>query len=127
MLYRLSKKREGEHVIGFVQKRRFCIEEISLAGARQLVRELPFQDIEGSDLPEIREKLGVSQLQLADFIGVHENTVYRYEMGINGVPDTLGLTITGLCFLRIAHEAEKNRQARDGVIPRLEKTIFEES
>lgn len=96
--------------INYVEKRRLRIEQIDLNEARILVKDLPFIVLEPEDVRFVRERLGLTQDQLADFLGVTRNAIYRWEVGINDVPNYIGLTIAGLCFLRIAYEVEVHRK-----------------
>lgn len=86
------------------------IHEIDLDGARELVRDMPFRDLGPEDIVEIRHTLGLNQVAFADFLGVADNTVYRWETSRNDVPTTISLAVTALCFMRIAYDAEINRQ-----------------
>ena len=40
-----------------------------------------------------REKLGLTQTELADILGVKMNTVYRWESGILAVPKSIELAM----------------------------------
>lgn len=49
--------------------------------------------MEGSELKEKREKLALTQTELADILGVKMNTVYRWESGILDVPKSIELAM----------------------------------
>jgi DNA-binding transcriptional regulator YiaG len=49
--------------------------------------------MEGKELKEKREKLELTQTELADILGVKMNTVYRWESGILSVPQSIGLAM----------------------------------
>lgn len=49
--------------------------------------------MEGNQLKAIREKLGLTQTELADILGVKMNTVYRWESGILSVPKSIELAM----------------------------------
>lgn len=120
----MAKKQGGMRVIDYIVKRKYMLDEINLEAARLMVRELPFQQIVAEDIKEIRSKLGLSVQALADFMGVNYHTVYKWEQEHRGIQEYVGLALAGLCFMRIAHDAEKQRLARGGVVPRLERDLF---
>ncbi|HEX8195315.1 MAG TPA: helix-turn-helix domain-containing protein [Pyrinomonadaceae bacterium] len=49
--------------------------------------------MEGKELKSKREKLGLTQTELADILGVKMNTVYRWESGILTVPKSIELAM----------------------------------
>jgi len=49
--------------------------------------------MEGRELKEKREKLELTQTELADILGVKMNTVYRWESGILSVPKSIKLAM----------------------------------
>lgn len=49
--------------------------------------------MEGSELKQKRESLGLTQTGLADILGVKMNTVYRWESGILAVPKSIVLAM----------------------------------
>ncbi len=49
--------------------------------------------MEGRELKEKREKLELTQTELADILGVKMNTVYRWESGILSVPQSIELAM----------------------------------
>ncbi|MBA2494528.1 MAG: DUF1870 family protein [Acidobacteria bacterium] len=49
--------------------------------------------MKGEELKEKREKLGLTQTELADILGVKMNTVYRWESGILFVPKSIELAM----------------------------------
>lgn len=111
--------------VDYVTKRRYMIDMIDLAAARSIVKDLPFQVIHPEDLTRIRTQLKLTQDDLADFIGYGKNAVYRWENALNQIPATVGIAIVGLCFLRIAHEAEKQRRLHlQGIGTKRAKDFF---
>ncbi len=49
--------------------------------------------MEGTELKDKREKLGLTQTELAEIFGVKMNTVYRWESGILSVPKSIILAM----------------------------------
>jgi len=49
--------------------------------------------MEGKELKDKRERLGFTQTELADILGVKMNTVYRWESGILTVPQSIELAM----------------------------------
>ncbi len=49
--------------------------------------------MEGKELKQKREKLEITQSELADILGVKTNTVYRWESGILSVPKSIELAM----------------------------------
>ncbi len=49
--------------------------------------------MKGKELKGKREKLGLTQTELADILGVKMNTVYRWESGILFVPKSIELAM----------------------------------
>lgn len=49
--------------------------------------------MEGKELKQKREELGLTQTELADILGVKMNTVYRWESGILQVPKSIELAM----------------------------------
>ena len=49
--------------------------------------------MEGKELKQKRETLGLTQTELADILGVKMNTVYRWESGILTVPKSIELAM----------------------------------
>jgi len=49
--------------------------------------------MEGTELKQKREHLGLTQTELADILGVKMNTVYRWESGILTVPKSIELAM----------------------------------
>jgi transcriptional regulator with XRE-family HTH domain len=49
--------------------------------------------MDGAELKDKREKLGLTQTELAEILGVKMNTVYRWESGILSVPKSIVLAM----------------------------------
>ncbi|MCD9187261.1 MAG: helix-turn-helix domain-containing protein [Pyrinomonadaceae bacterium] len=49
--------------------------------------------MEGKELKQKRESLGLTQTELAEILGVKMNTVYRWESGILDVPKSIELAM----------------------------------
>ena len=49
--------------------------------------------MEGKELKQKRESLGLTQTELAKLLGVKMNTVYRWESGILAVPKSIELAM----------------------------------
>lgn len=49
--------------------------------------------MEGKELKQKRENLGLTQTELAEILGVKMNTVYRWESGILDVPKSIELAM----------------------------------
>lgn len=49
--------------------------------------------MEGKELKQKREELGLTQTELAQILGVKMNTVYRWESGILQVPKSIELAM----------------------------------
>ena len=49
--------------------------------------------MEGEELKQKRDALGMTQAQLAESLGVKPNTVARYERGVLVIPQTVALAI----------------------------------
>lgn len=49
--------------------------------------------MEGKELKQKRENLGLTQTELAEILGVKMNTVYRWESGILSVPKSIQLAM----------------------------------
>ena len=56
------------------------------------IGKIPF-DMTGEQLKEIREKLGLSQTELAERLRVARNTVWRWEQGKRHIPEFLDLAL----------------------------------
>ncbi|HEX8286788.1 MAG TPA: helix-turn-helix domain-containing protein [Pyrinomonadaceae bacterium] len=52
--------------------------------------------MESKELKQRRERLGMTQAELADVLGVAENTVWRYEKGATSIPKHMSLTLEAL-------------------------------
>jgi transcriptional regulator with XRE-family HTH domain len=52
--------------------------------------------MESKELKQRRERLGMTQAELADILGVAENTVWRYEKGATSIPKHMTLTLEAL-------------------------------
>lgn len=52
--------------------------------------------MKGEALREAREKMGLTQVQLAEELGVQSNTVARYERGVLTIPKVVELAIEAL-------------------------------
>ena len=52
--------------------------------------------MEKQDLTKWRKKFGLTQKQLADFLGVKNMTVYRWESGMRAIPSMLPWALKGL-------------------------------
>ncbi len=64
--------------------------------------------MEGSELKEKREKLGLTQTKLAEILGVKMNTVYRWESGILAVPQSIELAMETVERKYKNHKNHKN-------------------
>jgi len=60
-----------------------------------------------NELKQIRSRLGVTQTQLAEQLGVTQNTVARWEMGARGIPEP-----TARLIERLAAEGRKAKRKR---------------
>lgn len=52
--------------------------------------------MESAELKQRREQLGLTQAELAEVLGVAENTVWRYEKGATAIPKHMALTLEAL-------------------------------
>ncbi len=52
--------------------------------------------MEANELKQRRERLGLTQAEFAEILGVAENTVWRYEKGMVAVPKHMELTLEAL-------------------------------
>ena len=60
--------------------------------------------MKGIKLKEIREKLRLTQAQLAEELGVQENTVYRWESDRLPISKTVMLALAHLETMKIKNE-----------------------
>lgn len=63
----------------------------------------------GEELKAIRTKLGLTQTQLGENLGVARNTVTRWEMGIRGIPEPI---VRLLEFLQKEVQATETRRKK---------------
>jgi transcriptional regulator with XRE-family HTH domain len=63
----------------------------------------------GEDLKTVRTKLGFTQTQLAEKLGVARNTVTRWEMGLRGIPEPV---VRLLEFLQKEVQATKTKRKK---------------
>lgn len=61
----------------------------------------------GDELKDLRAKLGLTQLQLAEKLGVARNTVTRWEMGIRSIPEPV---VRLLEFLQKEGQGKKKKK-----------------
>jgi len=52
--------------------------------------------VETEELKKRRERLGLTQAQLAEILGVAETTVWRYEKGATAIPKYMDLVLQAL-------------------------------
>ncbi len=52
--------------------------------------------MEANELKQRRDRLGLTQAELATILGVAENTVWRYEKGATTIPKHMALTLEAL-------------------------------
>ncbi len=64
--------------------------------------------MEGQELRDIRRRLGLSQTQMAPQLGVHWNSVARYERGEVGIPEP----VAKLARLLLAMAKKKPKRAK---------------
>jgi transcriptional regulator with XRE-family HTH domain len=55
-----------------------------------------FVFMESKELKQRRGQLGLTQAELAEVLGVAENTVWRYEKGATSIPKHMALTLEAL-------------------------------
>ena len=55
-----------------------------------------FLSMEKNELKQRRERLGLTQVQLAETLGYASNTVSRYETGTLGIPKYIELVLEAL-------------------------------
>ena len=60
----------------------------------------------GDELRRIRRRLGKTQLELAELLGTHKNTVARWERGERGI----SASIARLVALTVAEVAKKEEK-----------------
>lgn len=65
--------------------------------------------MEGKELKQKRETLGMTQTELADILGVKMNTVYRWESGILSVPKSIELAMETVEQNSKVEESNNNR------------------
>ena len=66
------------------------------------------------ELKQIRAKLGLSQLELAQQIGVARNTITRWEMGLRHIPEPVARLVQYLAREVIAGRQEETRRPNGG-------------
>ena len=71
-----------------------------------------FSVMEATKFKEVREQLGLTQAQLADALGVKENTVYRWEAGKLPISKTVWMAVAYLELQKI----ESNRVVKPTMI-----------
>ncbi len=60
--------------------------------------------MEGIKFKEIRDELGMTQAQIAEQLGVKENTVYRWEAGRLPISKTVALALAHLERMKMDSE-----------------------
>ncbi len=63
-------------------------------------------------LRAIRKRLGVTQVQLATYLGVDESTVARWEQGTRGISEPVAKLIQVLASSSTRKKANKPRRKR---------------
>lgn len=71
------------------------------AEKRQAVHAAQVHPMTPEQLKSIRERLGLTQAQLAQRMGVERNTINRWEMGLNRIPRMAQLLLAQLTGRRI--------------------------
>ena len=61
--------------------------------------------VTGDEVRKIRARLGVTQTQLAEWLGLTRNTVARWEMGLRGIPEP-----TARLIARLAAEGRQTKR-----------------
>lgn len=68
-----------------------------VSGRKQPPPEVP------NRLARLREGQGLDRYELAKLIGVHERTIYRYEAGTSGIPDSTKGALATIFGVSIAY------------------------
>ena len=67
---------------------------------------MPYSDMTPEKFKEIREMLGWSQAQMADYLGINYRTVGRWELGRTRIPHMAALLVLALGVMHKTTENE---------------------
>jgi DNA-binding XRE family transcriptional regulator len=71
------------------------------------LRYATFYDVDASALRRLRKRLGVTQAQLAEELGVHRLTVVKWEAGTHRIPESVAKLVS-----RMLDEGRRRKKTR---------------